>query len=251
MLDYWVPFVYCYSDSVIGFLLISAILFFYKKIWWIISGIAWKSGDLYLTFLLIFGFNAEFFLHYTFRQLLPQSRPLCTFTVELMGEREKAMPSFEAQLTFSIASFLTLHMGLMQRLTKMRAMLVIITFPIFTVFSLYVTRNNTFAQLVAGAIFGTINASLRILIYHFYIKRPLSMLSHYKPFNMIVPTTPITLTKYEDANDQTARMLDGVVEFEEIVPVEHEPVGETLLQEFSDALVGTRKRLSLPSVIDA
>jgi len=248
MLDYWTPYVFCYSDTVVGYLLVCSILFFYQKIWWIISGITWKSGDLYLTFLLLFGLNAELFMHYTFSQLSQQNQPLCTFTIEPRQEQGHAMPSLQAQLTFSISSFLVLHMFLMQRLTKMRATLIIVIFPIFTLFSIYITRNNTIAQLAAGAVFGCVNGTLRILLYHFYIKRPLAMLGHYAPFDLLIPSTPLTLTRYEDTDDQMARMLDGAVAFEEVLPVTDESDRiETLFHEFSDALVGTRKTMDPPT----
>lgn len=246
MLDYQYPYgPSCYSDSLFGIALASFILFFYQKIWWIISGIAWKGGDLYLTFLLIFGLNSEYFLHYTFSQILREDRPLCTFTVPPMNEHGYAMPSLEAQLTASIASFLVLHMFLMKRLTKMRATLAIVTFPILTIFSLYITRNNTFAQLAVGFIFGAINGTLRILIYHFFIKRPLALLGTYSPLDWVIPSSPLTLTKYEDLEDQTTLMLGEQVAFAEMMPVEEEApesLSETVFHEFSGVVVGPFRR---------
>jgi len=250
MLDYWTPYVFCYSDSIAGSLLVAAILFFYQKIWWIISGITWMSGEMYLTFLLLYGYNEEIFLHYTFSQILQQDRPLCTFTVEPIGDRELAMPSLEAQLTFSIASFLVLHMFLMQQLSRFRATLVIITFPIFTLFALYITRNNTAAQLACGAVFGALNGARRILIYHFFLKRQLALLAHYKPFNWIIPLTPLTVTRYEDSDDQTTTMLRGKVKFadadDESVE-EPETISEILLHDLSSALLGQPRQRPTPT----
>lgn len=214
MLDYWAPYIYCESDTFVGFILINLIVFFYIRIWWIIGGITWKSGQVYLTFLLVYGFNEENFIHYTLSNAFAQQRPLCTFTSNAFQRdgRSHAMPSIEAQLSFSIAAFLILHMFLTQQLARFRATVVISIFPILAIASLYVTRNNTAAQLAAGAALGTFNGVRRVLLYHFFFKHSIVSLNRYPIFGLFIPNTPVTITKYEDPDDLEVELFEPTLD---------------------------------------
>lgn len=209
MLDYWTPYVYCHSDILLGFLFVSAILFFYQKIWWIIGGITWKSGALYLTYLIVYGFNEQLFLNWILTRIWPESKPLCTFTTKKVFNDARAfgLPSLEAQLTFYIASFLIGHMFLEQNLTKFKASMGITVFPLFTMFALYITRNATGFQLITGAMIGFCLGLLKIVTYHFILKTLIHNLTRYSFLKLIIPDAPLVKIRYEDTEDAITLML--------------------------------------------
>lgn len=212
MLDYWAPYVYCFSDTILGSLLVLFIFLFYEKIWWVASGVIWANPQLYLFFLVIYGFNEELFLHFTFSQVVPQDRPLCTFTTGPLVERSKAMPSLEAELAFSLASFLIVHMFLMETLADAKTNFTLFVLPLAMLAALFVTRNATLLQLFVGAVFGTVNGVRRVLIFHFFLKRPITLLGQYPVFNWIIPKSPLVITRYEDESDQVGKMIGDKIQ---------------------------------------
>lgn len=211
MLDYWAPIVYCFSDTILGSLLILFIFLFSEKIWWIGSGIIWANPQLYSFFLVVYGFNEELFLHFTFSQVFQQNRPLCTFTTGPLAERNMAMPSLEAELAFSLSAFLIVHMFLMETLSDIRTNFTLFILPLAMLAALYATRNATALQLFVGALFGTLNGVRRVIIFHFFLKRPITLIGQYPGFNWIIPKAPVVITRYEDTTDQTERMLNDKV----------------------------------------
>ena len=208
MFRYWVAQAYCHADTVVGAALIYVILLV-QKLWTLLGGVALVKGELYLAVLVFWSYWEGMFIHYMLSLKFNEARPNCatTFDYLVVEHRLHAMPSLEAQLIFTVSFFLLANMLLVRRGYPLKILVMIVTLPVVACGALFVTHNNTMAQLAFGALVGAINGLRHILLYQFFLKYVFEHFATLVLFKWILPSGDIVMMEEEHFEDQDTLMF--------------------------------------------
>jgi len=168
--DYWVPYVYCRPITFIGEFFMY-IVSFSIRIWYLLAGITIVKSNLYLIFVTTYVYYEELFINYLLTSVFKDIKPDChVYSLAIIsGARGYGLPSFEAQMLFSMSTFLLLHRYITEKPFRNLFFWSLSIFPIICCGILYVTYNNTKSQLIFGALVGIINGVRKVLFYHLTI----------------------------------------------------------------------------------
>lgn len=187
---YQVIEVFCTTEGWFGWAFFAVILLF-QRAWYIITGISFLDNRLWLAFLVIYGYWEELYINWLLTVFFNQPRPQCSLIHDSVLEsyRSNGMPSAEAQLSFSLSTFVLLQMMLSGKYAKPYTSLCILWLPFVVSGACYTLHNNTGPQIVLGAIIGIVNSVRRLLVYRYFAFEGLILITqnkyakHFLPLN--------------------------------------------------------------------
>lgn len=188
MATYQVVEVFCTVEGWFGWAVFGVILLF-QRAWYILTGISFVDNRLWITFLVIYGYWEEIYLNWLLTVLFDQARPKCSLIQDAVLEsyRTRGMPSTEAQLSFSLSTFLIFQMMLSNRYPSSYVTLCLIWLPFVVSGAMYTSHNNTALQIVLGAALGIFNSVRRLLVYRYFAKDGLALLANNPTVRQLVP----------------------------------------------------------------
>lgn len=185
---YQVVEVFCTVEGWFGWAIFGVILLF-QRAWYIITGISFMDNRLWLAFLVIYVYWQGIYVNWLLTVLFDQPRPRCSLIQDAVLEsyRTNGMPSTEAQLSFSLSTFLILQMMLSKRFPAPYITLGLIWLPFVVSGAMYTSHNNTGLQIIFGAVIGIFNSILVLLVYRYFAQDGLALIAKNKFIRKVVP----------------------------------------------------------------
>jgi len=188
MSENWIPIALCNPGGLTGFLLAYVILF-YQYAWFLLSGLSYVYRRLWIYFLVLYGYIEALFFWWTLSHEFQEPRPACMLIENpLFSEkRQRGMPSIEVLLAFTLSTFIMANALATGEYPPRYTLFTIIALPLFVAAAMWITHNNTVAQIGYGALFGFINALRLAGLYHVFLKKPLLRLAQTRLVKTFMP----------------------------------------------------------------
>jgi len=177
MAQEWIPIALCTSGGIIGWVIVY-IIQFYQYAWFLLSGMSYVYRKLWIYFLVIYGYLEELFFNWMLSHEFPEPRPPCSLIQDPLFEskRQRGMPCLEVQLAFALSTFVVVNLAFSKAWPPRYTLFTVIALPMTVAASLWITNNNTGAQIFIGALIGMFNALRRVMFYQFFAKDALLIL---------------------------------------------------------------------------
>lgn len=190
---------YCETDDWLGSFLV--VLFqFANDFWPFLAGMSFIHPELYLAALAIWSHYDEVLFWYFLARYFNELSPPCP---EIIDEaRQGGMPSYLTQMSFSIGTYLFVNMLLVQRVYALRILAFVVAMPFLVGTGLYITDNNSFMQVVVGALIGILNGARKVITYHFFFKHYWTVLSRVPIVRWFFPAGSVMLLEEKHLEEE-------------------------------------------------
>jgi hypothetical protein len=185
---YQVVEVFCTVEGWFGWAVFAVILLF-QRAWYIITGISFMDNRLWLAFLVIYVYWQGIYINWLLTVLFDEARPRCSLIQDAVLEsyRSNGMPSTEAQLSFSLSTFLLFQMALSGKWANSYITLGMIWLPFVVSGAMYTSHNNTGGQIILGAVLGIFNSILVLLVFRYFAQEGLALIARNNFIRKVVP----------------------------------------------------------------
>jgi hypothetical protein len=185
---YQVVEVFCTVEGWFGWAVFAVILLF-QRAWYIITGISFMDNRLWLAFLVVYVYWQGIYVNWLLTVLFDEPRPRCSLIQDVVLEsyRSNGMPSTEAQLSFSLSTFLLFQMALSGKWANSYITLGMIWLPFVVSGAMYTSHNNTGGQIIFGAVLGIFNSVLVLLVFRYFAQEGLALIAQNKFIRRVIP----------------------------------------------------------------